>query len=124
MYILLEKLKITDSNDTQELKEIIKTIKEIAAQNKYISYSDKATQEAMKLLNSLTPNRIIADGKSILSKPMLEAYKKEGDRYLLKPTKYACDTAKQLANRFDLFHDNNTCSDSQYQDLLEELNEV
>ena len=123
IYLLLERLNITDESSTEELKEIIEKAKEIASQNKYISFSDEDTQEAIQILNSLTPNKIINGGKELFSEPMFEAYAKDGDKYLLKPTKHACDTAKELADKFDPFN-GSSCSDSQYKDMLEDLNEV
>ena len=123
IYLLLERLNITDESSTEQLKEIIEKAKEIASQNKYISFSNEDTQEAMQILNSLTPNKIISEGKTMLSEPMFEAYAKDGDKYLLKPTKFSCDTAKELANKFDPFN-GSSCSDSQYKNMLEDLNEV
>lgn len=123
IYLLLEKFNIIDENEISELKEIVKKIKEISETNKYISYTDENSKEAMQILNSLTPAKIISEGKSILSKPMFEAYGKVDNKFLLKPTKYACDKMKELSNKFDPFNWT-SCTDSQYKKLIKDLNET
>ena len=120
MYLLLEKLNITDEWTNEQIQEIIEQIKEIAEKNQYIKYSDGQSKQAMKILNSITPNKIISEGKTLFSQAMFEAYKKDGDKYLLKPTKYACDTFKKLGNTFDPFN-GSTCSEGQYKNMLEDM---
>jgi hypothetical protein len=51
---------------------------------------------------------------------LFKAYKKEGSKFYLIPSKYGCDTAKTLAQKFDPFN-GNTCTDSQYNDLLKDI---
>jgi hypothetical protein len=75
------------------------------------------------ILNSLTPNKILADWKAILEKPMFRAYKKDWDKYYLVPTKYACDKTKELLNKFDPFNPS-SCTDSQYKSMINNLAEV
>jgi hypothetical protein len=41
---------------------------------------------------------------------MFEAYKKDGEKYLIKPTKYACDKMKEISNKFDPFYGSSSCS--------------
>jgi hypothetical protein len=40
---------------------MIEQLKEIAKQNKYIKFDDQNSQAALMILNSLTPNKILAD---------------------------------------------------------------
>lgn len=54
---------------------------------------------------------------------MFEAYKKEWEKYYLKPTKYTCDKTKEFLNKFDPFNWK-SCSDWQYKDMLKSLSEV
>lgn len=124
MYLLLENLNITDDNSNEEIQEFVDIIKEFAEQNKYIKIEDYESQQIMGLLNSLNINKIISDWKDILSKPMFEAYKKDGEKYLIKPTKYACDKMKELSNKFDPFYGSSTCSQWQYENMLKDLAEI
>jgi hypothetical protein len=54
---------------------------------------------------------------------MFEVSGKERNKYYLIPTKYACDKAKELMNKFDPFN-GKKCSQSQYEDMIEELAEI
>jgi len=49
----------------------------------------------------LNPATILSDSKKILQEPLFKPYKKVGDKYLLAPTRYACDEFKKLQSRFD-----------------------
>lgn len=120
-YILLKDLKILDKKNIKDFKSFIDSAKEIAKKNKYVKYSDSQSQMAINIYRNLNLQNILADWKKIFSKPLLKAYKKEWDKYFLIPTKYACDSMKNLSWKFDPFHSNSKCSESQYNDLLEEL---
>ena len=120
MYILMNDLKIVSEENVDNLKEMIETAKKIAEENEYIEFSDKQTQEAMRILESFAPEKIIADGRTYFSKPMFTAYKKEENKYYLVPSKYACDTMKEVMNKFDPIH-GKTCSTNQYNDLVREM---
>ena len=122
IYLLLKNLNISQEN-IDFIETQIEKIKEVAKENKYIKYDDENTRQALNILRTLTPSKILADWKSILSEPMFEAYKKEADKYYLKPTKYACDKVKETLNKFDPFNWSQ-CSEGQYEDMLEELSEI
>jgi uncharacterized coiled-coil protein SlyX len=121
IYILLNKLNITDESWTEQFKEIFDIIKKISEKNKYIVYNDKDTEQALELLKSFNSSEIIKDLKETLEKPLFKAYKKEWNRYYLVPTKYACNKVKEISVKFDPFN-GSTCSESQYSDILKELN--
>lgn len=123
IYLLLEKLNITDKKNNKVFKVYIDKIKKIASENKYIKYSDKNTEKAVKFLSALSPNKIINDWKNILSNPMLEVYKKNWDKFLLRPTKLACDTIKDLTKAFDPFN-GSKCTEWQYKDMLIDLSKI
>lgn len=120
IYLMLKNLKIVSEQDLRLYNNYIEKIKEVAKENKYIKYSDSESQEAMELLNNLNVDNIKNDIDKYLSKPMLEAYKKEWNKYYVKPTKYACDTFKEIAKKFDPFNWSK-CSNSQYNKMLEDL---
>jgi len=50
----------------------------------------------------------------------MEAYGKNENGYLLRPTKHFCDTGKELTNVFDPFN-GKECSEKQYQNMLEDF---
>lgn len=120
MYMLLEKLNITDTKTNKEIKDFIDIVEKIAKENKYIKYWDDETEKAMQILKSFNPSLIISDTRNTLSKPLITAYKKEWNRYYLHPTKYACDKMKELTRVFDPFNPW-VCTDKQYNELLNEL---
>ncbi len=119
-YLLLKELNIVDDWAVEEIEEFIQVMQDIAATNKYIHFEDKATAQAMEVLRSFSPQNILTQGNEIVSKPLFKAYKKEWERYFLIPTKYACDTAKELTQKFDPFN-GSECTQGQYEDLLDDL---
>lgn len=124
IYVLLDKLNITNETQNEELKDFIDTLTKIAQENKYVKIENKESTQAIKYLKNLNPSNIISNWKETLSKAMFEAYKKDSDKYLLKPTRYACDKLKEIKEVFDPFYNDNKCSDSQYKDMLESIAEI
>ncbi len=122
IYIMLKELDLISNEDLEYYEEYIDKLKELAKENKYIKYSDEESQEVMNLLNNLEIDNIKSDINRYLNKPMLEAYKKSWNKYYVKPSKYACDTLKEISNKFDPFNWKE-CSNSQYEDLLSDLSE-
>ncbi len=120
IYLMLKDLEIVSEQDLSLYNNYIEKVKEVAKENKYIKYSDSESQEAMEILNNLNVDNIKNDIDKYLSKPMLEAYKKEWNKYYIKPTKYACDTIKEVSNKFDPFNWS-SCTTSQYNKMLEDL---
>lgn len=123
VYLLLKELNITDEKWVEDIKEYLDKLKEIAKQNKYIKYEDNATKMSLELIKSLNPTNISSDLNTVFAKPMFEAYKKEGEKYYIKPTKYACDKMKEYANKFDPFYGKD-CSETQYKDMLKDLSKT
>ena len=119
-YLLLQELNIVDEWWIEEIEEFIQTMSDIAATNKYIHFEDDASQEAMEILKTFSPQSILAEGNEIVSQPLFKAYKKVWEKYYLIPTKYACDTAKELAEKFDPFNGSD-CTQGQYDSMLEDL---
>lgn len=120
MYLLLEKFEILQDEWVEEIQEFLDKAVKIAAENKYIKYSDPQTQASLDILKTLNPTNIINDSKRVLSEPLITAYKKEWEKYYLIPTKYACDEFKKLSNKFDPFN-SDSCSENQYKDLVSEV---
>ena len=121
-YLLLKELKISDEEWIEEFKLFIEKIKQIAATNKYIHFEDKSGARAMEILKNFSPKNILTEWNQIVSKPLFKAYKKQWEKYYLIPTKYACDTAKQLANKFDPFNGKD-CTQGQYEDMIKDISD-
>ncbi len=122
IYFMLKDLWIVSEEKTEVIEEYTKKLSKLAEENKYVKYSDNQSQQEIDMIKSIDIDNILNDAESYLSEPMLEAYKVEWDKYYAKPTKFACDTAKKLAQKFDPFSPNK-CSQSQYEDLLEDFSE-
>lgn len=121
-YLLLNELNITNEVLAEDLKEYFKTLEKIAEKNKYIKLKNNDTREFFEMLEKFNLPKILNDGKEALWKPMFKAYKKEGDKYSLTPTKYACDKFKELTSKFDLIN-GSKCSESQYESMIKLLAE-
>ncbi len=119
-YVLLKNLNITDEKTNDKIKTFIEKAKQLAYKNKYIKIEDKKTAEIFNNLKQLSPQNILKQGKIIASKPLFKAYKKEWNKFYLIPSKYGCDTAKTLAQKFDPFNGSN-CTQGQYDDLLKDI---
>ena len=121
-YFLVEKFKVIDNKWFEDFKEYLDTFAKLAKENKYIEMdNNEVNTDIIKNIKKINPQNILADSKNILSKPFLEAYNKTWNKYYLKPTKYACDKIKEISNKFDPVYWK-TCSESQYNDLLKEIN--
>jgi len=75
------------------------------------------------MLKKLNPANIKSDLNWLLEKPLFEAYKKEWDKYYIRPTKYSCDKLKEIWNKFDPFNGID-CSDSQYKNTLTQISQL
>lgn len=115
IYLLLENLEILEEKNIDMFQNYIEQLKLVAEENNYIKLSEAWTMNILDLEN------ILIDTKELLKKPLITAYKKEENKYYLKPTKHACDQFKKLANKFDPFSPD-SCTDNQYQDLLDDMN--
>ncbi len=120
IYLLMNKLNITDEIWVKSIKREIENLKKVAKENKYIKFEDKNTARLISILDSINTTKILADSKKAMSKPMFKAYKKDGNKYLLAPTKYSCDKIKEMSARFDPWG-GSKCSESQYEDMLKAL---
>ena len=120
-YLLVDEFKVLDNKWFESFKEYLDTFTKLAKENNYIEIeNNEVNQNLLKNIRKINPKKIIADSQNILSQSFLEAYNKTWDKYYLKPTRYACDKIKELSDKFDPVN-GKKCSDSQYNDLLEEV---
>jgi hypothetical protein len=116
-YALIKDLDIITEENLDEVQEFIDTLKELAQENKYIEFSSPESQQAMEMVKSIHPDNLFNDAKVLFAKPMFTAYKKQWETYSIIPTKYACDTLKVLANKFDPFNPD-SCTGDQYDNFI------
>lgn len=123
IYLLLKNLNILNDKWIEEVKWFLAEFEKLAKENKYIMYEDNNSKMSLELLKSINPTNIWADINKALSKPLFEAYKKEWNKYYIKPTKYSCDQIKELESRFDPLYWKE-CSESQYKNMLKDFNNL
>lgn len=129
MYLLLQELSI-ENNENKELiedimKEIIDTLNQLGKEKTYLAIEDPDSQVVLQIfeagLNNLSLWELETQIDLYTSEALLEAYSKDWNSYLLRPSKRLCDIGKELSGRFDPFFDNSLCSESQYQSLLKDF---
>lgn len=120
IYFLLRDANILSSKNVEQAKEIFEKIKDLAIKNQYLKIEDQSSQMLFDIMKAFDYNTIINDVRETLKQPLIEAYKKEWDKYYLRPTKYSCDTFKKTISKFDpLYWD--SCSTAQYKTMLEDF---
>lgn len=118
IYILLDKLNYSGI-DSSEIETYLAKLKELAANNEYLKFEDQNSTYVLNLIRNFDLNSIYGETNKILLNPMFRPYKKDWDRYLLLPTKEACDAIKwieyKIAWKWVWY-----CSDNEYDKMLKE----
>lgn len=123
IYALLKdfNFQVNDEN----IKEITQKIQEQFKDNKYVKLpSDPNSQMMYQYLQGLNTDIFFNQMQDILAKPLLQTYKKSGDKYLLVPTLYACETYFELDKKLNLYNSwytPKTCSSSVYKAFVKEF---
>lgn len=123
IYLLMNKFSILSEEWVDEMKAFIEKVKQVAQTNKYIHMPNDQWADFIALMRWLSPQSLSSEGNKIMSEPMFRAYKKQGNKYSIVPTLYACSTIKELAQKFDPFFGED-CTEWQYQDFLWDLAEA
>ncbi len=123
IYTLLKDFdfKVNDEN----ISQILEVVKKQFEENKYLKLpSDVNTQLVYQYINNLRLDTILNETQNVLSQPLFQAYQKSGDKYLLAPTKYACDTYFELdkkLNFYNSWYTPKSCSSTVYKSFLKEF---
>ena len=120
MYLLLENLKIEWFQDSIIQNSAEEMLKNINDQWKFIRLDNAGSEELVLMLERLNPSLAMNNLRLMASTPMFTALGKKDDRYVLVPSKAACDIMKELANKFDPFNWD-TCSESQYEKMIKDF---
>jgi len=123
IYFLLDDFKSNLDTDDQSIKDYIEYIEEIAQQTKHIKFSggeywEVGAEELRALINRWWD---LEKYKTLLQTPMFTSYKKEWNKYFLIPTEEFCSEAKKLFGWILGNIGEAWCSQSQYQDMLDEF---
>lgn len=123
LYALLKDFDFT-INDAN-ISQIADEVKKQFADNKYIKLpSDENTQLALNMIKNFDIKNVFTESDTILSQPLFTPYKKSGDKYLLVPSKYACDTYFELDKKFNFsnpWYTPQTCTQWAYQKFVEKF---
>lgn len=113
--------KINDEN----IDDILSKVKEQFKDNKYVKFpTDENSKVILEKIKGLTLNDFLLWTQEKLSEPLLTAYKKSWDKYLLVPTKYACEQYFELEKNLSLFNSwytPSTCKESTYRAFLQKF---
>lgn len=121
-YLKMKNISYSDSGEevNLDITKYIEKLEELAADNTYLAFEDQNTQLIYNTLRSFSKEDIKTEliGDKF-DTAFFEAYSvKEDGTYLLRPTKYLCDTGKNMLQIFDPFG-GSSCTDAQYSDMLE-----
>lgn len=123
MYGLLKDFdfKVNDEN----ISKILDALKNEFKDNKYIKLpTDKNSKATLEMMKNFKANVIIEEAQNISSKPLLQTYKKTWNKFLLVPTKYACDEYFKLEQKFNFsnrWYTPETCTNSTYKSFVKEF---
>lgn len=120
MYLLLQKLNyswIEDFDYSWEYSRLLDKIKELWESNTYLKIEDKQSAMLLEMIKNFNINNIYGEANKVLQKPMLKPYKKDGDKYLLAPTKDFCDSIKYINYKMNSYW-SSSCTDEEYNKML------
>ena len=132
MYLFLDNLKIEDNSSWKIFQKSIEDMKKIAEEKQYIKYSlydqDLLQQTGDLNLDWIDFWKLLSDMQESLKEPLFEAYEKKDNRYLLIPSKYACDKLKELKKLSSswaafLYKFSSSCSESDYKNLVKKVSD-
>ncbi len=123
VYALLKDLdfKVTDEN----MQKVLEELKKQYSDNKYIKFpSDENSKMMFEYIKNFSLGNFYSQAETVLSVPLLTTYKKDWNKYLLVPTKYACDTYFELDKKFNssnYWYEPRDCSESIYKSFIKEF---
>lgn len=117
-FIKLKDLQLSDESILSFYKPYYDLAKQYFDEDKFIKFPLNISS----LNNKETIDKINTEAEKIKNESFLEVvWKISENKYKMNPTKSFCDYMKNLNGYFDPFNWN-TCSDSQYKDMIDELN--
>lgn len=128
-YFLLKNLNIDHNTlDDQELAKQVENIEKMFGTNTFFKLpTDQRSKMVIEMYKNMIPEISNFEIKDKLTEPLLESYGKNGNKYLLQPTKYACDKYFELNNNAIAlygFYQPSSCTDMVYNSLVEEFKEI
>ncbi len=122
IYLRLKNTQLSSTNEEVELEltPLLEKLNELWENNTYLSFTDIDSAEIIWYLESFNGSSLEKEIDEIFSQALFEAYAKNEDGYLLRPTKHFCDMWKKITRVFDPFG-GKLCSEKQYEDMLEDF---
>ncbi|MDD3302507.1 MAG: hypothetical protein PHN31_03050 [Candidatus Gracilibacteria bacterium] len=124
IYMLFDKLNYSglENVDTSgEIKKVLEILKNLASNNEYLKIqNDQASINLIEMMKSFNTNSLYSSADKLLSESLFKAYKKDGNKYYILPTKRACDSMKYVYSKLGGYG-SSTCSTSEYNSLLKEI---
>lgn len=120
IYLKLKDLdfKVTDEN----ISQILDALKSEFSDNKFVKFpSDENTKNAMNMLKNFSLSNVLLEAENISKTPLLKAYKKDWNKYLLVPTKEACEKYFEVENKLNStssWYEPKSCSDTVYNSMV------
>jgi len=113
--------KVTDEN----ISKILEKIKNQYKDNKYIKLpDDESSQKVLEMIKNFNLKSFLSESEIIRKKPLLTTYKKSWDKFLLVPTKFACETYFELEKTLNFsnsWYTPTTCSTKTYEAFIKEF---
>lgn len=123
IYTLLKDFNFTVNDEN--ISEVLEAVKKQFEENKYLKFpSDVNSQMVYQYINNFRLDNLLDETQKVLSQPLFQAYQKSGDKYLIAPTKYACDTYFELdkkLNFYNSWYTPKSCSSAVYKSFLKEF---
>lgn len=126
-YVKVDNLSIESTNIDEDFQAMLDMYKEMLDSSelagKYLKLPEWYEIEVMmNMMNNLNPAKIMQEWEDRFSRPMFRAYDKQGDKYLLVPTKELCDASMYISHTlYPYWVKNNYCTEEDYNDFLEEF---
>ena len=124
IYLLAEKLEVSLKDDAmqEEFGDIISKLKELANSKTYLAIKDESAGAFLEALKEVSPENVGTHIRTSGEKPWFVVTGKQNTSYTLVPSIHFCTMMKQALNVFDPFS-GDTCTNTQYKDMLEGLEE-
>lgn len=117
----------TGSSNDPSMQSILEEVKTLFPDESFYKLSNDEQAQAFALIQNFSPKNILSTWEEISKNPLFEAYKKEGDKYYLAPTQYACDTFFEINNTLNStksWYTPETCTPSVYKTFVKKVQEA
>lgn len=123
VYVLLKDLDFKVNNEN--ISQVLTQLKEQFKDNKYLKFpTDEQSKAWLEMLKSFQAQSFLNQVDTKLQTPFFTTYKKVGNKYLLVPTKFACDTFFEVDQKLNMsksWYTPQTCTEAVYKKVVSEF---